>query len=45
MCYRKQRGGQSDPKKLPCLEIIKFSANKNITDVCKALNALLHTVL
>lgn len=33
------------PPKIPCLEITKFSANKNVVDVYKVLNALFHAAL
>ena len=32
---------QGDPKKRPCMEITKQSANKGVTDVYKVSNALL----
>lgn len=42
------RGSRAMDKMIPKnfrLEIIKFSANKNVTDICKVLNALFHAAL
>lgn len=36
---------QGDPKKLPCMEIIKQSANRGVTEVYTVLDALLRTAL
>lgn len=33
------------PRSFPCMETIKWSANKRVTDVYKVLNTLLHVAL